>query len=61
MSYVLREIANPLAIHGIFDSLERAKQHLREVIRLYVRRSYFSDKTLTVASFEVVERKQVRT
>ena len=49
------EKRNPLALHGIFDSRERAERHLREVIPEYVARSYFMDKTLTADDFEVRE------
>jgi hypothetical protein len=55
MSFKIVEIGNPLAVHGIFDSLERAERHLREVIPSYVERGYFKDKTLTTASFKIVE------
>ena len=58
MEYALTEKANHLAIHGIFDSKERADQHLREIIPDYVRKSYFMDKTLTADSFEIIEYKR---
>lgn len=48
------EKKNPLAVHGLFDSRERAERHLTDVIPDYVRRGYFMDKTLTADSFEVV-------
>lgn len=44
---------NPLAVHGLFDSVERAERHLREVIPVYVARGYFMDKTLTADSFRI--------
>lgn len=56
MEYALTEKSNHLAIHGLFDSLERAERHLREAIPEYVRLSYFMDKTLTADSFEVIKR-----
>lgn len=58
MKYALIERANPLAIHALFDSLERAERHLREVIPLYVQRGYFMDKTLTADSFSIIEAKK---
>ena len=52
--FKLVEIKNELAIHGIFDSEERAKKHLKEIIPLYVQRGYFMDKTLTADSFKII-------
>ena len=52
--FKLVEKSNRLAVHGIFDSLDRAERHLRVVVPLYVARSYYMDKTLTADSFEVV-------
>ena len=56
MIYRIVEKSNRHAVHGIFDSLERAERHLREVIPVYVARGYFTDKSLTANSFEIVER-----
>lgn len=53
--FKLVEKKNRLAVHGIFDSLERAERHLAEVIPVYVQRGYFMDKTLTPSSFELVK------
>ena len=53
MQYGLYEKKNPNALHGIFDSLERAEKHLKETIPLYVARGYFMGKTLTADSFEI--------
>ena len=55
MKYAMIEKHNHLAIHGIFDSMERAERHLRETIPEYVRKSYFMDKSLKADSFEIVE------
>lgn len=55
MQYAITEKTNHLAIHGLFDSRERAEKHLKETIPVYVARSYFMDKTLTDDSFEVIE------
>jgi len=46
---------NPLAVHGLFYTRERAETHLRDVIPLYCARGYFMDKTLTPDSFEIKE------
>lgn len=56
MSYLLVEKTNHNAVHGLFDDADRAKKHLKEVIPTYVERGYFSDKTLTSDSFEIIER-----
>lgn len=48
------EKKNHLAVHGLFDSRERAERHLTEVIPEYIRKGFFMDKTLTADSFEVV-------
>lgn len=53
--YKIIEKENPLAVHGLFDSKERAERHLRDVIPEYVRRGYFMDKTLTADSFKIAE------
>ena len=55
MEYALVEKKNHHALHGLFDSRERANKHLAETIPVYVARSYFMDKTLTAESFEVIE------
>ena len=56
MEYAIVEQNNRLAVHGLFDSLDRAERHLRETIPLYVARSYFMDKTLTKDDFVIVQR-----
>ena len=48
------EKKNHLAVHGLFDSMGRAKRHLNEIIPEYVRKSYFMDKTLTATDFEII-------
>lgn len=55
MKYALVEKLNPKAIHGIFESLDRAERHLRDTVPEYVRKGYFVDKSLTADSFEIVE------
>jgi len=47
------EKKNPLAVHGLFYSMEQAERHLREIIPEYVRRGYFMDKTLTPDDFTI--------
>lgn len=54
MQFAIVEKANHLALHGIFDSIERAERHLAVTIPEYVARRYFMDKTLGVESFEVI-------
>jgi hypothetical protein len=53
--YKITEINNPLAVHGLFDSLQRAERHIKEVIPVYVNRGYFMDKTLTKDSFKIIK------
>lgn len=51
--YKIVEKSNQLAVHGLFDSLERAERHIKETIPVYVSRGYFMDKTLTADSFTI--------
>lgn len=51
--YTIREKKNPLAVHGKFDSLERAERHLAVVTPEYCRKGYYMDKTLTPADFYI--------
>lgn len=46
---------NRLAVHGIFDTPERAERHLREIIPVYVARGYFADKTLRPEDFIIFD------
>ncbi len=55
MQYKIVEKKNPLALHGLFDSRERAERHLKETIPGYVAKGYFMDKTLTADCFEIAE------
>ena len=55
MQYAIVEKANKLAVHGLFDTLERAKRHLDVNIPFYLEKSLFDNKALTADSFEVVE------
>lgn len=54
MEYAIVEKKNRLAVHGIFDSRERAEAFTRETIPVYVARGYYMDKTLRADSFEVI-------
>ena len=54
--WAIVEKANHLAVHGLFDSLDRAVQHLNVVVPDYVEKSYFDDKTLTADSFEIIRK-----
>jgi hypothetical protein len=54
-TYKLREKRNPLALHGIFESRERAEHHLTKIIPIYVDKGFFSDKSLRADDFEIVE------
>ena len=53
--FKLVEKKNRNAVHGLFDSRERAEFHLANKIPLYVARGCFIDKTLRVDSFEIIE------
>lgn len=57
MGYKLVERRNHLAVHGYFDSLERAEWHLQHNVPQYVARGYFMDKTLTADDFIILPRK----
>lgn len=56
MEFLIVEKSNHLSVHGIFSTKERAELFLSEDIPFYVAKSYFSDKTLTSNSFEIIER-----
>lgn len=53
MTYKIVEKANPLAVHALCDSKERAQYWLDVRAPEYCAKGYFLDKTLTPASFEV--------
>ena len=53
--YKIVEKNNILAVHGLFDTKERANNHLNNVIPVYIAKSYFMDKTLTENSFKVIK------
>jgi hypothetical protein len=45
------EKLNPLAVHCICDTLERAQRWIDVTAPMYVAKGYFTDKTLTADSF----------
>lgn len=55
MKYKLVEIKNPLAVHAIFDSEERAKLFLATTVPQYIKKGYYSDKSLTIKDFKIVK------
>jgi len=60
MEYGIYEKKDRFALHGIFDSLERAERHIKEIIPVYVAKSYFTDKALTADSFAILPYPQKR-
>lgn len=57
MSIVIKivEKKNKRATHGIFDTIERAENHLKNIIPVYCAKGYFMDKTLMPDDFEVIK------
>jgi hypothetical protein len=53
--YYIIEKNNPLAVHAICDSLERAQHWLDFNAPMYCECGYFMDKTLTPESFTIRE------
>lgn len=54
MEYAIVEKRNRLAVHGIFDTRERAEAFIAGIIPLYVAHGLYVDKTLRKDSFEVI-------
>lgn len=54
--FLLVEKSNHNAIHVIFMSRERGEQFIRDVVPGYCEQGFFTDKTLTPVSFEIIER-----
>jgi hypothetical protein len=54
MQYVIVEKRNPLAVHAICDTLERAEHWIKTLAPTCCARGYFMDKTLTPDCFEIV-------
>ena len=53
MSFKIVEKKNPLAVHAICDTLERAENWIKVKAPEYVSKGYFMDKTLTADSFTI--------
>jgi hypothetical protein len=53
MKWLVIEKNNRLAVHGIFDTLERAQLWIDTKAPKYARKGYFMDKTLTADSFTI--------
>lgn len=53
MKWIVIEKANPLAVHVICDTLERAQNWIDTKAPEYARKGYFMDKTLTADSFTI--------
>jgi hypothetical protein len=49
------EKANPLAVHGLFDTVDRAQHWIDVKAVEYCLKGYFMDKTLTPESFTIKE------
>jgi hypothetical protein len=56
MTFYIVEKDNHLAIHGIYESSEKAEKFIKETVPVYVSRGYYMNKILTKDSFEVIER-----
>ena len=55
--YKAIEKDNPLAVHALFgQNIVAAKKWLEEIMPKYVSLGYYTDKTLTKESFEIVYR-----
>lgn len=52
--FKLVEKSNHNALHGLFDTIERAEHHLEVYVPHYCERGYFMDKTLTPDDFEII-------
>lgn len=51
--YKVVEIKNPLAVHAHCATLESAQRWINVLAPEYCAKGYFTDKTLTPASFEI--------
>lgn len=54
--FAIVERNNPLALHGLFYTRERAQYHLDHNVPVYCQRGFYMDKTLTPIDFVIVER-----
>ena len=57
MTFKVVEKQNPLAVHAICDTLERAQFWINNKAPEYAAKGYFMDKTLTADSFTIKETK----
>ena len=55
MKFKVIETDNPLAVHAICDTLERAQYWIDVKAPEYVAKGYFVNKALTPESFTIVE------
>lgn len=55
--YKVIEKKNPLAVHCLCDTLERAQYWINTLAPRYCQKGYFMDKTLTPNSFTITEKK----
>jgi hypothetical protein len=53
--YKIVEKDNPLAVHALCDTRERAEYYLKHTAPDYVAQGYYMDKTLTADSFIIQE------
>lgn len=58
MSFKVVEKKNKNAVHCISDSRERAEHWIKVTAPIYIKREYFTDKTLTVDSFEILPKEE---
>jgi hypothetical protein len=56
MMYAIIEKNNPLALHAICDSLDRAQHWIAVKAVEYCAKGYFMNKSITPDSFTIVER-----
>ena len=57
MTFKVIEKQNPLAVHAICDTRERAQFWIDTKTPEYIAKGYFMDKTLTADSFTIKESK----
>ena len=54
MKFKVIEVNNPLAIHCIADTKERAEHWINIKAPIYIEKGYFMDKELTKESFKIL-------
>ena len=55
MNFKVIEVNNPLAVHCITDTKERAEHWIKIKAPIYIEKGYFMDKELTKESFKIIE------